>query len=341
MEPTESNNSEQLSALAPNPRRDARWVFLGPHGIRAGWSLAIFIAFVFTLFFLFGAVFQRLPHQHLAPGSPLPPMRALLAELAQVVVVLAATFVMSRLEQKPVLAYGLQGRARAVRFFSGLVWGFIAISVLVLTLWKLGYLAFDGRALAGPVLLKDALLWGAVFFLTGVFEESLFRGYIQFTLNRGIGFWWGAILVAALFAFAHTSNTGESRVGLVSVIGASLIFCLSLWYTGSLWWAIGFHATWDWGQSFFYGTADSGMVARGHLFNAHPVGSILLSGGATGPEGSLFVVPVLFILAVAMFLWWGRRVRSPFTGAAWRPVPPATDAVPNPMRPALGKFTLS
>ena len=49
--------------------------------------------------------------------------------------------------------------------------------------------------------------------------------------------------------------------------------------TGSLWWAIGFHAAWDWGESYFYGTSDSGLMARGHLFGEHPVGKLLWSGG--------------------------------------------------------------
>ena len=100
------------------------------------------------------------------------------------------------------------------------------------------------------------------------------------------------ILLALLFGVMHRTNPGESPVGLVSVVGAGLIFCLSLWFTGSLWWAVGFHAAWDWGQSYFYGTADSGMLAQGHLLREHPVGSALWSGGTTGPEGSVLVVAV-------------------------------------------------
>jgi uncharacterized protein len=34
-----------------------------------------------------------------------------------------------------------------------------------------------------------------------------------------------------------------------SVVGFGLLFCLSLRRTGSLWWAVGFHAAWDWGQT--------------------------------------------------------------------------------------------
>jgi hypothetical protein len=35
-------------------------------------------------------------------------------------------------------------------------------------------------------------------------------------------------------------------------------------------WAVGFHAGWDWGQSYFYGTPDSGLVVQNHLLASHP-----------------------------------------------------------------------
>ena len=73
------------------------------------------------------------------------------------------------------------------------------------------------------------------------------------------------------------------------------VFCLSLWYTKSLWWAIGFHAGWDWGQSYLYGTPDSGLLTQGHLRVSHSAGNRLLSGGATGPEGSLLILPLLIV----------------------------------------------
>ena len=129
----------------------------------------------------------------------------------------------------------------------------------------------------------------------------------------------GAFLLCLPFGAHAWSNPGESPVGLVGVGAASLIFCLSLWYTGSLWWAVGFHAAWDWGQSYFYGTADSGLVAQGHLFREHPVGRPLWSGGATGPEGSVIVLPLLLVIALLMAAWWGKRGEQPFKGMAWKP----------------------
>jgi membrane protease YdiL (CAAX protease family) len=173
--------------------------------------------------------------------------------------------------------------------------------------------------LHGSAIWKYALGWGLMFLVVAVFEESTLRGYLQFTLTRGIGFWWGALLLSVLFGFSHGTNPGETPVGLFAAAAVGLVFCLSLWYTGSLWWAVGCHASWDWAESYFYGTSDSGLVAQGHLFGEHPIGQRLWSGGTTGPEGSLLVLVLLAVMSLLMWLWWERRVQSPFSASGWKP----------------------
>jgi len=154
---------------------------------------------------------------------------------------------------------------------------------------------------------KYALAWAIVFLLVGLYEESLLRGYLQCTLARGIGFWWAALILSVAFALGHVSNYGESILGIVEVGLGGLLFCLSLWYTKSLLWAVGFHAGWDWGQFYFYGTPDSGLVVQNHLLASHPSGSPLWSGGTTGPEGSLAIVPLVILVGIGMRLWWGGK----------------------------------
>jgi membrane protease YdiL (CAAX protease family) len=243
----------------------------------------------------------------------------MITEFAQFLPTILATAIMALIERRSVLAYGYQGTAKAVRFLSGLVWGFVALSALVLVLWKAHLLTFDGELLHGGAILKYAFGWGLMFLVVAFFEESTLRGYLQFTLTRGIGFWWGALLLSLLFGISHGTNRGETPVGLFTAAAVGLVFCLSLWYTGSLWWAVGCHASWDWAESYFYGTSDSGLVVRGHLFGEHPIGPQLWSGGTTGPEGSLLALGLLVVMSLLMWLWWGRRVESPFRGSGWKP----------------------
>ena len=309
----------QTTPPAPAQDHGIEWILIGKNGLRAGWGIALF-SVLFIVFLILGGML--LHHLHLLSGgrpTNLAPRTALVGEVLQVTSVFLATLAMALIERKPILFYGYQGTHRALRFVSGLVWGFIALSVLVLALWKTGFLAFDGVVLHGTAVWHYAAVWGLVFLGTGFFEESLLRGYVQFTMTRGVGFWWGALLFSFLFGFIHTGNPGESPVGVFQAGAIGLVFCISLWYTGSLWWAVGFHAAWDWSESYFFGTSDSGLVSQGHLFSEHPVGKILLSGGTTGPEGSLIGVPLIILIAVLMILWWGRRTKSPFAGNGWMP----------------------
>jgi membrane protease YdiL (CAAX protease family) len=300
------------------PKRDMHWVFMGAEGLRAGWGVLLFVLLFIGFSFLSIQLLKHLlpPRHHSAVFA----LRlAFISEGAQLIPLLLATAIMALIERRPLLAYGYQGKARAVRFISGLAWGFVALSALVLVLWRAGLLVFDGVQLHGADVWKYALGWGVLFLVVAVFEESTLRGYLQFTLTRGIGFWWGALLLSFLFGFSHGTNPGETPVGLFGAAAVGMVFCLSLWYTGSLWWALGCHASWDWAESYFYGTSDSGLMAQGHLFGEHPTGPLLWSGGTTGPEGSLLVLVLLAIMALAMWLWWGRKVESPFRGSGWRP----------------------
>ena len=72
--------------------------------------------------------------------------------------------------------------------------------------------------------------------------------------------------------------------------------CLTLRRTGDLWWAVGFHMAWDWGESYLYSVPDSGAVLPGHLFNSSFRGPEWLTGGSVGPEGSYLVFAVIGVL---------------------------------------------
>jgi len=71
------------------------------------------------------------------------------------------------------------------------------------------------------------------------------------------------------------------------------------------------HAGWDWGQSYFYGTPNSGLVMKGHFLASHPT-AIHLEWGAAGPEASAYLLPLFVLAALSMCLWWG-RMKNPRT----------------------------
>ena len=302
-------------------------IFFGDDGLRAGWSLAIFLA-PFTALYL---LFWLARHNHLVPDNPpsaaitLTPALTIFGEGLPLLFIAFAALVMSLIEHRPFTRYGLTLRRLLPDFAAGLFWGVLALSLLIALLWITHAISFDGVALRTGPALTYAAEWAFAFLLVGLFEEFCFRGYLQFTLARGIsgivralspsnphshaiGFWTSAFLLSGcIFAYTHTSNGGETILGILAVACAGAVFVFSLWRTGSLWWAIGFHSAWDWAQSFLYGTPDSGGLIQGHLLATHPVGSKLLSGGSDGPEGSVLVFPVLLLVALTIHITLPRR----------------------------------
>ena len=293
-------------------------------GLRSGWGLLLFVLLTVFVMSLTGAAedWFGLPRAR-GPGGILPGV-TLLRRSVSFASVLLVTFVLARLEGRPLAVYGLGGRHRRGYFLAGAASGLGLLSLLVLLLWSFGALYFHGLLLSRAGFVRYAFEWAAAFLAVSLFEETLLRGYLQFTLARGLSaifglsfgevrsrafaFWSSAGLLSLLFGVVHTGNAGESPIGLLAAALAGLVFCYSLWRSGSLWWAIGFHAAWDWAQSFLFGVADSGTVSAGRLFATHPAGPALLSGGSTGPEGSLLVFPVLACAAVVVRLTLGAGV---------------------------------
>jgi membrane protease YdiL (CAAX protease family) len=82
-----------------------------------------------------------------------------------------------------------------------------------------------------------------------------------------------------------------------------LFWCFTLRRTGSLWFAVGMHASFDFGETFLYSVPDSGLLLPGHLSHAVLYGPAWLTGGTPGPEGSVFD----FFILVLFFYIFHRR----------------------------------
>jgi len=286
-----------------------RKIFIGPDGIRAGWRFAMFVAVFIALQYL---VIQRglraipaareLARQAQA-GGELTVEFELVFEGAILGVALLAGWIMSRIEKRPFGVYGIPREgAFGKLFWQGAVWGLAFYAVEMGIIASLGGFSFGTLALSGFALVKYAVLWAICFVLVGLFEEFLFRGYAQYTLASGIGFWASAFLLSALFGGTHLFNPGEGWVGAVEVFMFGIFACFTLQRTGNLWFAIGFHAAGDYAETFIFSTPDSGLLAQGHLLNSTFHGPRWLTGGTIGPEGSAidFVVFLLTFIVFAL-----------------------------------------
>ncbi len=302
--PTSAGVPEFAVVLQPSY---VRTVFLGPQGLRAGWGLAFYLVAFLPL--------QRLAvdlawRRNLGDSGLWSTM---LEEFGCLVAALLPAFVLGRIERREWKAYGLPAqKAFGSLFWIGSVWGFAGISLLMFVLYGAHSFAFGHVMLHGIRLARFGAFWGLMFLLVGLFEEFLLRGYTQFTLARGIGFWPAALVLSCAFGLIHLRNGGEQWRGLLAAALIGFFFCLTLRRTGSLWFAVGFHAAWDWGETFFYSVPDSGMVAPGHLLSSSLRGADWLSGGSVGPEGSV----LCFFVIAAVWIAFDRTYPLPTTASS-------------------------
>jgi CAAX protease family protein len=292
--------SGEASAATATGRRGpfAGAVFLNAEGLRAGWRLLLFVALTSAMLFLLGRL-SRLLGLRIAVGI-FGPLSTIEGESLLFFSLLAAAAVMARLERRSLAHYALPLKgAFGRRFWQGAVWGLAALSLLIIVIWLGHGYAFGPVVLVGRDLFRYAGLWALAFLAVGFFEEFSMRGYALFTMTTGIGFWLSAILLSTLFGAIHLGNARESWVGGLSAGLIGLFFCLTVRRTGSLWFAIGFHAAWDYGESFVYSVPDSGIVVPGHLMDSSFRGPNWLTGGYIGPEGSVFVFVLIGLLWLA------------------------------------------
>ncbi len=313
-------NRESTSAPNPAPTPSApdfavanqpsyaSTLFLGPGGLRPGWGFAFYV----VSFYLLQKLVVDLAWSRDLGSSGLWSM--LLEELGSLVVAVIPAAILARVEGRPWKAYGLPGKQAFGRlFWIGALWGFAGISLLMFALYGLHAFTFGHVVLHGARLVRFAAFWGLMFLLVGLFEEFLLRGYTQFTLTRGIRFWPAAVVMSCMFGLIHLRNEGEQWRGLLAAAFIGFFFCLTLRRTGNLWFAVGFHALWDWGETFFYSVPDSGMVAPGHLLHSSLHGAQWLSGGSVGPEGSVLCFVVIAVLWFAFDRMYpkARSISSP------------------------------
>jgi CAAX protease family protein len=234
--------------VAPSPPSGLSPIFLGPNGLRAGWRFAIYLL---TVLLLLRGIFPLIDRFFFPRFHGMPPLWVFFVwEIESVIAAFVPALLLSRLERRPFDVYGLPRKsAFGKTFWAGAVWGLVAITCLLVALRGIGVFYFGRIALHGFGSLKYAVFWAGLFVMVGLFEEFCFRGYSQFTLADGIGFWPAAILLSLTFGAVHLpqeeaalGNQGEAWIGAIGAAAIALFFCLTLRRTGSLWFAVGMHA---------------------------------------------------------------------------------------------------
>ena len=287
-----------------------KWLFIGPDGLRHGWRFLVFVAAIV----LVAQLLERLAIAFLGAKlhvdrSGLSASSIILGDGFDLIVVLIVTGVFALCERRRIDSYGLQiNEAFGGLFWNGVVAGLAVVTFVAAGMLVTGGMRIHGIALRGIDLITSPLLWLVAMLFVGVTEEYFFRGYALQSLWRGAGFWPAALITTALFAGLHLVKPHENTIDIGMIFALGLIICISVRITGSLWWAVGWHAAFDFGQLFIIGTRNGGSVPQGRLFDVTFPGPAWITGGELGTEASYFMIPA--VLGTLIYVIWFLRPRS-------------------------------
>ena len=271
-------------------------IFYNERGIRSGWRILIYLSLGVLIYGV-----ELVPVSLFYRGkNPLSISTIILGEVMTLIASLGAALLMGRMEERSAGAFGLPLESGlGKRFWQGMLIGICEISFIVGCMSVLHAYSFGNLSFHGWQIARWGFLWFLAAILIALSEEFLFRGYTQVTFAEGVGFWPAAVILSLLFALVHRTNPGESWIGVINIFFAGLLWAFTLKRTGSLWLAVGWHAAFDFGESFLYSVPNSGGVFEGHLSNATIVpGRAWLTGGDVGPEASVFAFVTLGLGAI-------------------------------------------
>jgi hypothetical protein len=280
-----------------------RLIFRGDHGWRAGWRFATFVA----VYVVAGKALDPILARIHFPDRALTWSSLLLNCLLDFGLVSAIAWLMSRIERDPFSSYGLPLVTNAGALLGkGAVWGFIPSALILIPIYLAGGCTFHGLAMHGEQFAFYAVTWGFAMLALGFAEEFLFRGYALKTLAESIGFWPAAIVLSSLFGLVHLIfKPHEGWIDPISVALYGVFWSLTLRRTGSLWFAVGFHAASDYADMVVFAEPNSGNDGRpvtGHLLDLSFHGPDWLTGGPRGTEASLLV----FVVLAGMFYFFSK-----------------------------------
>jgi len=213
-------------------------------------------------------------------------------------------------ERRSLASIGLVPR-KAKSLLTGLAVGVGTSSAIVAGIWIAGGARADGfaRAFSTPINLVHMTLLLACFTFQSSVEEIVFRGWLLSGMARKLNVPIAVVVTSVVFTFLHFGPRVH-WLFLVNVFLFSVFACFWSLRSGNVWGVMGWHGAWNWLLGVGFETPVTGLDLKlpALIVRMIPSGPALLTGGAEGPEGSIFCTAVL-VVGIACLAW--SRVARP------------------------------
>lgn len=154
---------------------------------------------------------------------------------------------------------------------------------------------------APPRIIASRLALSLLVWIAGaMIEEACFRGYPFMQLARTWSFWPAALFSSLIFAAIHVDRTANPVCTAAFTALVGLTLCYSVQRLGAIWFAIAFHMSWNFLQSFAFGVRNSGNPPPAFVSCWRFEGPGWITGGSVGPEGSVVAVAAMALTLVLL-----------------------------------------
>lgn len=203
------------------------------------------------------------------------------------------------IEVRPVSSMGVRKEKLVPHYLTGLLTGIVMMTVITLLSVITGVNSISLCRDINPIII---LLYLLGFFVQGMSEEFIFRGYLLTTVGGYHSVWTAVGISSGAFALAHAFNPGFGVLSCINLVLFGVFAALYMICFDDIWGVCGIHSIWNFMQGNFYGISVSGTGNTESVFRTSAKTSHgWLSGGEFGIEGSIFTTIVLSAGIVLVF----------------------------------------
>lgn len=244
------------------------------------------------------------------------PLTFVLGLVTAALVLAAYAWIVRRTERREPVEVALKNAPAALG--RGVLVGLGMFVAVVVNIAFLGGYEVRGWGSAGGAIAIFGFMAAAA-----VTEEVLFRGVLFRIVEERLGTWISLTLTGLLFGLAHVFNPNATLWSALAIaVEAGFMLAAVYAATRNLWVPIGVHFGWNFAQGGIFSTSVSGQDAPRGLLDGVTSGHALVSGGAFGPEASLYSL-LAGVVVTVVFLWLARR-RGTIVPRRGRSAPAAT-----------------
>jgi uncharacterized protein len=200
------------------------------------------------------------------------------------------------IDKKSFTSLGFLWKGFGKERFGGFTTGLLLITAIATVLWLMKLLQWYTT----DADVTGMLLVFVVMMMVAVGEELVFRGYILNNLMQSMNREAALFVSAFLFAVFHSLNPNFNLLAFLNIFLAGILLGINYIFTRNLWFSIFFHFSWNFIQGPVLGFKVSGIELPA-LLEQNFRGSILLTGGVFGLEGSMLTSIVTAIACMIFY----------------------------------------